>query len=361
MAHSILQRFATRARFGAVQGARVAWYGAHSFAMRRQVREVEKSLDLPPRRFDAPKGPVPDQRRLFADVAKLLARDLANVERGLYPMPRDEPGGLAGLVRRSRLFFEDVPKVARRRLTDAHSEVFDKDAPGARPRYYMQNFHFQTDGWLSEQSADLYDTQVEVLFLGSAAAMRRQALVPMGEILAQHDQRRVAYADIACGNGSFLAGVKQAFPRLPALGVDLSDAYCETARRRTAGFSKINYAVANAETLPLADASLDLASAVYLFHELPPGIRPVVAAELARVLKPGGRLIFFDSLQTGDNPDYDGLLELFPRLFHEPYYGSYIETDMKALFGRGGFDVESESTAFFSKMIVLRKTAASKP
>ena len=33
-----------------------------------------------------------------------------------------------------------------------------------RPRYYMQNFHYQTDGWMSEGSAELYDFQVEVLF-----------------------------------------------------------------------------------------------------------------------------------------------------------------------------------------------------
>lgn len=355
MARSMLERLATRARFGAVQGARVAWYGAHSMAMRRQVKKVEKSLDLPPRRFDPPKGAVPDQKRMFADVAALLARDLSNVERGLYPMPQDETGGLAGLVRRSRMFFDDVPEVARRRLTGSHQEVFDSGSPTSRPRYYMQNFHFQTDGWLSEHSADLYDTQVEVLFLGSAAAMRRQALVPMADFLAKRDQRHVAYADIACGNGGFLRSVKQAFPRLPTVGFDLSDAYCETARARTKTYSAVDYAVANAEQLPVAEARFDLITNIYLFHELPPKIRPVVAAELARIVKPGGRLIFLDSLQTGDVPDYDGLLELFPRLFHEPYYASYVATDLHALFAEAGFEVESERTAVFSKRIVFRR------
>jgi len=355
MAPSILERYATRARFGAAQGARVAWYGAHSMAMRRQVKRIEQSLDLPPRRFDPPKGPVPDQRRLFTDVAHLLARDLANVERGLYPMPRDESGGLGGLIRRSRLFFKDLPEVARRRLTGSHQEIFDKDEASALPRYYTQNFHFQTDGWLSEQSAELYDTQVEVLFLGSAAAMRRQALVPMADFLAKRDQRQVAYADIACGNGGFLKGVKQAFPRLPTVGFDLSDAYCETARRRTRNTSKINYAVANAESLPTPDACFDLVTNIYLFHELPPKVRGIVAAELGRVVKPGGRLIFLDSLQTNDVPDYDGLLEIFPRLFHEPYYSSYIATDLHDLFAGAGFEAESESIAVFSKMIVFRK------
>ena len=47
----------------------------------------------------------------------------------------------------------------------------------AFPDYYLRNFHYQTGGYLSERSAKLYDQQVEVLFIGSADAMRRQALV----------------------------------------------------------------------------------------------------------------------------------------------------------------------------------------
>ena len=47
---------------------------------------------------------------------------------------------------------------------------------GNRPDYYLQNFHFQSGGWLTEDSAHRYDTQVEVLFKGTANAMRRMAL-----------------------------------------------------------------------------------------------------------------------------------------------------------------------------------------
>ena len=48
--------------------------------------------------------------------------------------------------------------------------------PERYPAYYLQNFHYQTDGWLSKDSARLYDFQVETLFLGSADTRRRQAL-----------------------------------------------------------------------------------------------------------------------------------------------------------------------------------------
>jgi hypothetical protein len=40
-----------------------------------------------------------------------------------------------------------------------------------RPRYYLQNFHFQSGGWMTDDSAERYDTQVEVLLNGTANAM----------------------------------------------------------------------------------------------------------------------------------------------------------------------------------------------
>ena len=44
--------------------------------------------------------------------------------------------------------------------------------------YYLQNFHYQTDGYLSDLSANLYDLQVEILFNGAADAMRRRIITP---------------------------------------------------------------------------------------------------------------------------------------------------------------------------------------
>jgi hypothetical protein len=41
-----------------------------------------------------------------------------------------------------------------------------------RPRYYLQNFHYQSGGWMTDDSAERYDTQVEVLFNGTANATR---------------------------------------------------------------------------------------------------------------------------------------------------------------------------------------------
>lgn len=354
MPETPLERLANRAAFAARQTGRVAWYAGHGALMRRMVRRLEAESDAPKRVPVKPSKPVPGMRRLLADVAALLARDLANAEAGLYPMPEDEDGGLPGMLQRSREFFRDVPEVVRRRGHKLADEVAEGNG-GRRPDYYLQNFHFQSGGWLTEESARLYDMQVEVLFSGAANAMRRQALVPMAEALRGRDQRRVAYADIACGTGAFLLQARQAFPRLPTFAIDLSDAYVGEAMRRLGRRPRIQPVVAKAEALPLPDASLDLTTSIFLFHELPPEVRRNVAREIGRVMKPDGLFVFVESLQPGDSPDYDGLLEIFPALFHEPYFKSYLEGDLEALFGEAGLMLESATNAFFSKVVAFRK------
>lgn len=49
----------------------------------------------------------------------------------------------------------------------------------------MQNFHHQTNGYLSDLSANLYDLQVEIFFGGLADAMRRYILAPLKRGLAK--------------------------------------------------------------------------------------------------------------------------------------------------------------------------------
>ena len=83
--------------------------------------------------------------------------------------------------------------------------------------------------------------------------------------------------------------------------------------------------------MPLPDASVDVATSIFLFHELPPEVRREVTREIARVLKPGGMFVFLDSLQLGDKPDWDGLLQSFPYRFHEPYYHGYLGDGLEVM------------------------------
>ncbi len=352
---SLLTRLATRAAYGASQGPRVAWYVGHTLAMRRlsqAARKLEGERARPPARTDKP---VPDRNRLLADMAELFRRDVANVEAGLYPLPLDHDGSLPTLLKRSRLFFEDLPRIHRRRQTGTHSDVLSADTRGKRPRYYLQNFHFQSGGWMTDESAQRYDTQVEVFFSGTANAMRRQALPELHEAFAGRDQRTLRLLDVGSGTGRFLAFAKQAWPRLPVTGLDLSEAYIREARSHLRPWSSAMLTVAKAEEIPLPDASQDAVTSIFLFHELPPKVRRAAFAEFARVLRPGGRLVLIDSLQYGDKPEYDGSLDLFPQNYHEPYFSTYAREDFAALAARNGLAHVRDVHAFVSKVMVFDK------
>jgi ubiquinone/menaquinone biosynthesis C-methylase UbiE len=149
--------------------------------------------------------------------------------------------------------------------------------------------------------------------------------------------------------------VRLAFPALRLIGLDLSRSYLEEARRQLRGLRGAQLIEAAAERMPLEAASVDIAVAIFLFHELPPEVRRAVTAEMARVLKPGGLLVFLDSLQMGDRPDWDGLVEAFPERFHEPYYRHYAIDDLEGMFAAAGLEPELTTTPFLSKLMVLRK------
>jgi len=118
--------------------------------------------------------------------------------------------------------------------------------------------------------------------------------------------------------------------------------------------------VESAEAIPAPDNSQDAVTSIFVFHELPPQVRRAALAECARVLKPGGRLVLLDSLQRGDRPDYEGLLELFPQNYHEPYYQSYVEEDFAALAAACGLTHVRDVQAFVAKVMVFDKLPASR-
>ena len=185
--------------------------------------------------------------------------------------------------------------------------------------------------------------------------MRRQALVPIAEHLRGRPVRAQRLLDVACGTGRFLSFIKHNHPRLPVVGLDLSAAYLRRARQELRDWSWVDFALGAAEALPFADASFDVVSCVYLFHELPRPVRERAAAEFARVLRPGGRLVLVDSFQRGDEPAFDGLLELFPLAYHEPYFADYVRHDLGVLFAELKLQPTVAQRAHMSKVMAFDK------
>ncbi|MBV8165642.1 MAG: class I SAM-dependent methyltransferase [Alphaproteobacteria bacterium] len=332
----LLDRFVYRA----ASGARFSWYLGQKLLAERLVKPTPTPPDL--------KARLPSTRALMADLRAVLAADLAHVEAGDYAPPADLAPDPVEALRRARAFFRDLGRVDARRHAEGHQEAASLAPVGSYPRYYLQNFHYQSDGYLSADSAALYDHQVEVLFLGGADAMRRQALPALRARLGDRPDARVL--DVACGTGRFLSAIQQNFPGWRLSGVDLSPPYLAAAARALgAGATLVQ---ANAEALPLPAGSADAVTCVYLFHELPRAVRARVVGEIARVLAPGGIFVLVDSLQRGDVALYDPLLDRFPGTFHEPYYADYVAQDLTALLADAGLRVDTIELAFLSKVVV---------
>lgn len=338
-----------RAAFAASQTARVGWY----FSQYLYAARISPTYTVPP----VQGGRVPGVGDILRDIREIFVRDLRNIEAGLYRMPHDMLQRPDHMLQDARRFFDDLPRVSERRQAgEAHSVPEPADSAVAMPDYYLQNFHYQSDGWLSDHSAKLYDYQVEVLFGGAADAMRRQAFVPLAEVVRARGPQ-LKLLDVATGTGQFLTFVRQSYPEIAVTGVDLSPHYLAEAERRLQGFGGADLLQGQAEDLPVTDASQDVVTCIYLFHELPAVVRTQVIREVARVLRPGGRAILVDSLQRGDRPFYDSLLERFPHAFHEPYYADYIDRSLIPPARDAGLTYRGTLPAFLSKVMAFDKPA----
>jgi ubiquinone/menaquinone biosynthesis C-methylase UbiE len=338
--------FAAEARAArALASAKAAWWTANGWAARRLSRQAGDG----PRHV--PKNPPPPPGYLRERWREAFDKDAADVAAGLYPVNEAAPASALEPLRRAWDLIVDAREVEARRRRQGGVDVRDEADLAAYPVYYRQNFHYQTGGWFTSESAKRYEAQVEALFSGTAGPMRRRALSLLARAWRRRDQRGLRLLDLACGSGSFLVDLKAAFPRAAVFGLDLSRAYLDEASARS-GAAMVQAA---AERLPFADASLDGIACVYLFHELPPRVRSLVAAEIARVLKPGGVLAFADSVQGQDEPELARLLETFPAFFHEPYYDSYQATDFDTLFGAAGLVRKDADKAFLTKAVLFEK------
>ena len=85
-----------------------------------------------------------------------------------------------------------------------------------RPDVYVV---VQTDGWLSEGSAAVYENSTETLFLGKQDAMQRQTLVPLSAFMAPRGPRGrgTRLLELACGTGRFATFIKVPHDHMPVL------------------------------------------------------------------------------------------------------------------------------------------------
>ncbi|MFZ0018681.1 MAG: metalloregulator ArsR/SmtB family transcription factor [Acetobacteraceae bacterium] len=235
--------------------------------------------------------------KLLCDCGLLdRVREGANV---WFTLPHGEPGALArDLI--SRLPEDDQTLEADRRQA---ARVLAE-----RARVASESFRRQGADWDEMRALDLPAAEVEAALL---------SLVP------EHDAGRLL--DIGTGTGRVLELLA---PRISlGVGVDASRAMLALARSRLAraGLTHCSVRLADMYRLPLAENSFDVAVMQMVLHyaEEPQG----VLAEVARVLRPGGRLIIIDLTKHSRD-------DLLTRLAHR--WPGFSDAAMRSLLAAAG-------------------------
>ena len=295
---------------------------------------------------------------------KIIETDWQDAERGVYPESVLFENEWEDFFTYYPTVWFDLFTIQQRANQKRYHEFApDIDTEGY-PKYYLQNFHHQTDGYLSDMSANLYDIQVDILFNGATDAMRRRVLAPLKQGVRTAFNtvipQQIRILDVACGTARTLKYIRAALPKASLYGIDLSPAYLRKANQ---SLSEIpgelpQLVQGNAEEMPYVDQYFHGITSVFMFHELPPNARQRVIDECFRVIQPGGVFVICDSMQADDFPNMKTMMDNFPVMFHEPYYRHYATDNLIERLEKAGFENITTQNHFVSKYWVAHKPVA---
>jgi SAM-dependent methyltransferase len=144
--------------------------------------------------------------------------------------------------------------------------------------------------------------------------------------------------DIGSGSGTdTLIGSMLSGPQGKVHGLDMTQAMLEKLRRNIAAMNAANVGTleGNAEEIPLADGTVDVVTSNGVLNLVPD--KPRAFAEIARVLKPGGRLQISDialAKPVSETARAD------PKLWAECVVGAVLEDNYLEMLRAAGLEVE---------------------
>lgn len=238
-------------------------------------------------------------------------------------------------------------------LAKIYDEVRDNDV--RYPTYYTKPFHGYDAGnlnwkaahemrastmsiscgyWDDDAPAEVSAARMRGAFVNTTERYRRQTVGATGA--------PTTVVDLGCSTGISTDLLARQYPDCKAIGIDLSPYFLAVARRDAAvgrHAPNVEFVHADAERVPLADASCDLVSSAFVFHEMPTHAVRGALAESRRLLRRGGVVSILDL-------DPDALAARFATQpwrrwafdLTEPHIREHYGRDVARLLEEAGFD-----------------------
>ena len=175
-----------------------------------------------------------------------------------------------------------------------------RDTEHGKGTLNMAQARLETSGALLDWGwrYDLMIWGLDLLLGGKLTRARSQAL----DLARLQPGDRVL--DVGCGTGALaMEAARRVGPSGEVVGIDpaprqIARARAQAARRNVA----VDFRPGVIERLEFGDASFDAALSMWMLHHLPDDLKTLGLAEIARVLKPDGRLVIVD----GEHPRHGG-------------------------------------------------------